>query len=44
MVLDLQFTSEELVRDFSDSLETIEFEITRKVKASSRIETLDRLE
>lgn len=45
MVLDLLFMSEELVRDFSDSLEIVEFKIPRKVKkASSRMETLDGLE
>lgn len=45
MVLDLLFTSEELVRDFSDSLEIVEFKILRKVKKESRrMETLDGLE
>lgn len=45
MVLDLLFMSEELVRDFSDSLETEEFKILRKAKkASSRMETLNGLE
>lgn len=36
MVLDLLFTSEELVRDFGDSLEIVEFKILRKVKKASR--------
>lgn len=37
--------SEKLVRDFSDSLEIVEFKTLRKVKkASRRMETLDGLE
>lgn len=44
MVLDLLFMSQELVRDFSDSLEIVKFKILRKVKkARSRMETLDGL-
>lgn len=39
------FMSEEIVRDFSDSLEIVEFKVLRKVKkASSRMETLGGFE